>query len=321
MLRLLLLSGLLLPALVSHAQVPVRLSMNLKNAGEPLVTGQPMPALNGVAYQIDDIAFYVSKVVIVHDGGQEHAIDSVYLFSDHSTDILLDSIDLTAVEGIRFMVGVPQELNHQDISQYASDHPLSYQSPSMFWGWSAGYMHFIMDGYGDGNNDGQPDNSHPFQLHCLGDANTQDVIINAPATVLPDGARIIVLLVNVDQWIEGTDPAATGIVHGSDGVNQQVMENVQQNPVFVSPQNAGISEPEKQAEITIALQGGGAFVSWKSEVPASSYDLTGTDGRILRSGSCNSSSVLLSGLGSGMHIVRLYGPGKSILGSAKWINP
>jgi hypothetical protein len=31
---------------------------------------------------------------------------------------------------------------------------LSFQTPSMYWGWQAGYMHMILGGYADDNGDG-----------------------------------------------------------------------------------------------------------------------------------------------------------------------
>ena len=56
-----------------------------------------------------------------------------------------------------FTVGVPARFNTQqgteamDISLYPETHPLSYQSPSMYWGWSFGYMYMIIGG-GEGSN-------------------------------------------------------------------------------------------------------------------------------------------------------------------------
>lgn len=301
-------------------QVPVRLTFFFHNAGEQIVMEQDMPSLNGVVYKIEDIAFYVSKVRIVHDGGQETAIDSVYLFNDRMTDIVLENLAVDEIEGIRFMVGVPQELNHLDINQYPEGHPLSYQSPSMFWGWSAGYMHFIMSGYGDSNNDGVSDNNNYYQLHCTGDENTQDVEVSTVANLHPDGTRQIILFVNVDQWLEGADPATTGPQHGNTGINQDVMENVQLNPVFVAPANAGLKD-EEQLQLNVYQSGKETTVTWDENVAASSYSLVAPDGKILRAGNCSQSSLSFTDLSSGMHVLRIQGPKNTLLGSVKWIVP
>lgn len=314
-------SLLALAATTAFSQVPVRLSFKFMCSGNYIDFDATQTALNGGKFKVDDVFFYVSKVKVVHDGGQETAIDSVYLFSNQNPEIVLETMDLTAIEGIKFMVGVPEELNHLDISQYPADHPLSFQKAPMHWGWTAGYVHFLMDGHGDTNGDGIPEPANYYQHHCLGDENTKFVDVSTIANTYPDNSREIVLFVNLDQWLEGSDPATTGSVHSSEGINIEIMNNVDENPVFVAPQNAGVGELAKALQLNVYQDGNDVQVNWDKNIAASSYELVGADGRVADSGTCGKSSLAFTDMKPGLHLLRIFDSGHQSLGAAKWIVP
>jgi hypothetical protein len=117
-------------------------------------------AWNGKTFKLDHFDYYVSNVQLTYDGGQTVLIDSVFLVEPQSHTLLLGNFNLSQIEKINFMVGVPKPRNLQsgsqaiDISLYPENHPLSFQSPTMYWGWQFGYMHMIIGGYADDNGDG-----------------------------------------------------------------------------------------------------------------------------------------------------------------------
>lgn len=290
-----------------------------QNENQPFSLNEVITAHNGVSYRVENMAFFMSRVEIVHDGNQVTALDTndVFYVNHNAPVIDLGEYAITNIEAIRFDVGVPPHLNHLDISQYPEHHPLSYHDPSMHWGWAAGYIHMLMNGWGDDNNDGVP--SVSYQLNCLGDENVYTVEVATTATILADGSREIVLLCNVDQWLRNSDPATTGAVHGSNGINAIVMNNLTIYPVFVSPANAAVSEKETMP-VTVAQSASSVLVSWNVPL-AVSYRLVDAEGRILEQGECNGQSLQFSDMHSGLHVVQLVSDQSVVVGTAKWIVP
>lgn len=307
-------------SVLAMAQNPVKIRFVFQNENQPFALNEVLTAYNGVNYKAEVVAFYMSRVAIAHDGNQVTALDTnqVFYVNYNAPEIALGSLDISNVESVLFDVGVPEYLNHLDISQYPEGHPLGFQDPSMHWGWSAGYIHFLMNGHGDGNNDGVPEAL--YQLNCLGDENVHTVQVNTTATVHEDGSREIVVLCNLDQWLRNSDPATTGAAHGSTDVNAQVMTNITVYPVFVGPQNAAVTETEA-IPLYVSVGASEVTVSWAS-VQAQRYRLINAEGKIITEGAVNGQqSLTLNGIHSGMHVVQLVSDQSVVLGSAKCIVP
>ncbi|MES2554861.1 MAG: MbnP family protein [Bacteroidota bacterium] len=301
------------------AQNFVRTSFLFHNEGQPFALNETITAYNGIDYNIQSMAFYMSRVKITHDGGQITALDTneVYYVNFNVPEIILGNFNISQVEAITFEVGVPEYLNHLDISLYPEHHALSFHDPSMHWGWASGYMHMVMNGKGDNNGDGTPTTA--YELNCLGDGNVPTAAITTTATVNQDNSRTIFLICNVDQWLRGTDPATTGAVHGSDGVNITVMNNVENYPVFESPATASLTDKE-QITISVSQSAAGTAISW-TDSHVANYRLLDADGRVLEQGGSNEQSLLFTELSSGLHFVQLFNDKSGLIGTAKWIVP
>jgi hypothetical protein len=94
-------------------------------------------------------------------------LDNLYILVDASkpTSINLGDLTIDSVEKIQFSIGVNTPQNNQDPTAWPEDHALAPKSPSMHWGWSAGYRFIVMEGTtGDGLN-------KMFQIHGLGNIN------------------------------------------------------------------------------------------------------------------------------------------------------
>lgn len=123
------------------------------------------------AVTLSDMKFYVSEVELLGDDGQAWAVtlDDDGTWQDGNV-ALLDFEDGTgpcsngtaptrhvvtgvsegaaaAATGVRFTVGVPFDLNHQDVAVAAS--PLNLAS--MFWSWQGGYKFLRIDGVAEGS--------------------------------------------------------------------------------------------------------------------------------------------------------------------------
>lgn len=112
---------------------------------------------------VTDFRFYIHDVEVIDSDGEHHRVelidDGVWQnervalvdFTDrhghceHASSATNDTVELAVdaehVEAIGFSIGVPFELNHDDVA--TADSPLSL--PAMFWNWNAGYKFLRID--------------------------------------------------------------------------------------------------------------------------------------------------------------------------------
>ena len=228
------------------AQMNVFVSLTPRVEGQQVAMHTTVNGLDGKALELDHFDYYVSSIVLVHDGGQVMTLpQEVHLIEPENHVIYLGYLNVTTIEEIRFGVGVPANLNTIagedaiDISAYPVGHPLSFQDPAMHWGWSAGYMHMIIGGNVDSNDDGNP-NTY-FELHNLGNSNYTNVVLPVIATQSYPDQLDIHIDCNVDVWLTGINLSSAGILHGTTGVNATVMKNAEMEPVFTQPETASVN--------------------------------------------------------------------------------
>jgi hypothetical protein len=222
------------------AQMNVFLSLTPRVEGQQVSMLSVVNGIDGKAIMLDHFDYYLSNIVLIHDGGQELVLpQEVYLIEPDNFVVYLGYLNVVSIEEIRFGVGVPSNLNTIagadaiDISAYPEGHALSFQDPAMHWGWSAGYMHMIIGGEVDSNDDGTP-NTY-FELHNLGNNNYTNVSMPIVATQAYPDQLDIHIDCNVDVWLTGVNLSTAGILHGTSGVNAFVLKNVEVEPVFTQP--------------------------------------------------------------------------------------
>ena len=205
---------------------------------DPLQMDVTLVHNNGDSYALDHFDYYVSDVTITHDGGQEStALESVYLIEPENHTLYLGNFDLESIEQIEFTVGVPARLNTQDgaeamdISSYPETHPLSFQIPSMYWGWSFGYMPMIIGGSGSGGF---------FELHSVGQGLQKKVDLPVIQTEVSSSQINLEILCNVDRWVNGIQLSSVGTMHGAFPDNVLAMNNVNTENVFTVSPSASI---------------------------------------------------------------------------------
>ena len=268
--------------------------------------------LNGVAFEINDLSYYISQLKLTHDGGQEINFDTpddVKLVSVLNNVFNLGSHTITSLEQVDFGVGVPQVWNHLDINTYPSGHPLgNQQNPVMHWGWTVGYFHMALTAMGDDNADDICDQG--FDTHCLGDANfqTESLIMTGQ---LDQGTNIYHIYIdcNVDEWIFGVDPGTTGIVHSETGAVVTVMNNVSTREVFAASSIVGLNE--NHAEIGRAYFSNTESelkITWKEMNGIADYQLIDMNGKVIHEAEVHSasSSVVIGDIKSGAYIFNCY---------------
>ncbi|MFY7668822.1 MAG: MbnP family protein [Crocinitomicaceae bacterium] len=277
---------------------------------------------NGKTFKLDHFDYYLSNVELTYDGGQTILIDSVFLIEPQNHTLLLGNFNISQIETIKFIVGVAKPLNTQagieakDISLYPENHPLSFQSPSMYWGWQAGYMHMIIGGYADDNGDGSLESY--FELHNLGNANQQSVQLNNIIQTNISSDQINVHInCQVDQWINNIPISTVGIMHDEVGVNKTILDNVITENVFVQPANAGIEGMNSNAKIYFQNQSNGLTINWKEIKNLDQLVISDLNGRLIKKVESNleSGSVELNDLQHGYYVVQFYNANNRLIGS------
>ncbi len=309
-------------SLTAKAQQHVYIHFVPKVEGNTLAPQAVVHDLQSNAFSVDFFNYYLSNLHLIHDGTQDLDLsDTVFLVK--MTDNILDlgMLDVTTITDVNFGVGVPQALNHLDISQYPANHPLSFQSPSMQWGWNAGYAHMIVDGHADSNGDGVPDAA--FELHNLGDANYQYVTLTSVDAVTSSNQIDIYINCNLDQWLFSMNLGSVGVVHGSGQINTIVMTNVSHKPVFTSPVSAGIKSISTSVGVlTVINNSNTVTVKWSEMTDASSYSLIDVNGRMIQKGIVSEEKqgqIALDELSAGTYIFTLYNSSADQLNQVRFI--
>jgi hypothetical protein len=229
----------------TFAQKNVFLSLAPKFGNQDFQLLQNYTGNDGIAVKIEHFNYYLSDVQLFHDNGQSTYLQTaIWLVTPNNFNIYLGYLDVNQIDSISFMIGVPKRYNTQsgtlalDISTYPETHPLSFQMPSMYWGWSFGYMHMIVGGKADSNNDNIP-NSY-FELHNLGNNNQQMVSLPVIQTNLTNQTDLH-LNCHVDRWLNNISLANVGILHEETGLNLTIMQNVLSQDVFTLDATAGLS--------------------------------------------------------------------------------
>jgi hypothetical protein len=116
----------------------------------------------------------------------------------------------------------------------------------------------IVGGKADSNNDNVP-NSY-FELHNLGNDNQQMVTLPVIQTDLTNQTDLH-LNCHVDRWLNNINLASVGILHGENGLNSTVLDNVLSQDVFTIDAEASLADkqPEfikwSQTNTEIQIQG------------------------------------------------------------------
>ena len=279
-------------------------------------------AWDGKTIKFDHFDYYLSDVQIFHDGGQSILLDSVFLVEPQNHTLYLGGYDVSQIEQISFVVGVPKPMNTQtgvdaiDISLYPENHPLSFQTPSMYWGWQAGYMHMIMGGYADDNGDGTLEAY--FEMHNLGNLNQKFVELPGIIQTNTSSSQIDILLnCQVDRWINSIPLSTVGIAHGETGLNATILNNSLTEDVFIQPANASIPSPGSNSKIYFSNQSTALTIHWNEIADLDKmlvYDINGKIVKELPSTS-PTGQVAIENLVNGYYVIQFFNKNSLLIGS------
>ncbi|NVK28878.1 MAG: T9SS type A sorting domain-containing protein [Flavobacteriia bacterium] len=216
----LLLLGLGLLSMTSFAQREVYMRIVHQLDGQAYQNGATVTTNEGHDITLGRMQYYVSSIVLYHDGGQAINLDSTYLLVDAATTSEYDfgSLPITTLDSIKFGIGVDQAANHLDPATYSFNHPLAPKTPSMHWGWAAGYRFVCAEGLTGSTM------SDAVEIHALGDANYfEQTIVTGGTDVF--GSLIIQLDAEYLSSFDNIDMTGGLISHGETGASITYLEN------------------------------------------------------------------------------------------------
>ncbi|MEQ9187545.1 MAG: T9SS type A sorting domain-containing protein [Cryomorphaceae bacterium] len=210
------------------AQNNILLKINHVLDGEDFAFNTASETPDGRVFDLDRMEYYISEISVTHDGGMVTAFEDLWILVDasYATNEFLGQESIEVVESVSFSIGVDPDHNHLDPSSWPSGHPLYHQSPSMHWGWTAGYRFVAMEGMGSENL------NQVFEIHALGDENYFENSVDLTAEA-ENGNITIALFADYAQALKGVNTDNGLISHGSTGSSITVLENFRDH-VFAS---------------------------------------------------------------------------------------
>lgn len=259
------------------AQKDVALVINHELNGQNFAFNQTGMNAQGQVFQLDRMEYYLSRFTIIHDGGQITAVpdDSIFLVSaDDNTLLPLGNYNVTTIEGIKFHVGIYDPVNHEDPSQYSVSHPLGPKSPSMHWGWSAGYRFLALEGVsGSALN-------QTLELHALGDANYFETTVMTGSTDV-FGVEQISIYADYAKILTNIDIDQGMVYHGSGNEAVTGLQNTN-NQVFRATSTADLTEIATQSFKVFPIPSFGALtLTWSEGFQPTSLQLMDASGKMI----------------------------------------
>lgn len=272
---------------------------------------------DGDPFKFRRLEYYMSGIVLIHDGGQKTEIANTWLHIKGNIPLntLLGTHTITNLEEIRFAIGVEQEYNHLDPSTYGAGHPLAPKSPSMHWGWEAGYRFIALEGSGGTNRD------QNVEIHSLGDVNYLQIKI--PTAGVKAGNDLTIEL-NADylQALKGIETMAGIITHAENLEGRDIALNFV-NHVFTSSEgNASALSASKIVPTAAVLfpnpSQGTSTLSFKEGILPSAIRVYDQQGKCVDVYDQVSQGMVLRTQSAGYYLIVLSYSGMES-GTVKWI--
>ena len=245
--KILQLIGAVLISVSINAQTDIYFKMDHFLGNNPFAFNTAATNNLGNSFNVSRLQYYIAEIKIVHDGGQVTDVTNKWILVNANTQVneLLGNFNITTVEAVKFGIGVEQSYNHLDPSSYAMSHPLAPKSPSMHWGWSAGYRFVAMEGKSGSSL------NQTYEFHALGDANYHTFTIQTAGTM--NGSDITIgINADYEGALHNIDlSGGNNIIHGEVGKAADLLVNFSYN-VFTSSDgnnSIGLDEGDENEDV------------------------------------------------------------------------
>ncbi|MBL4648761.1 MAG: T9SS type A sorting domain-containing protein [Aureispira sp.] len=292
----------------SYAQKDVYFKLNHLLGTSSFAFNQTTPNDVGSDFQITRLQYYVSNIILHHDGIQT-PVSNTFILVDASTttNVLLGNFNITALDSISFGIGIENAENHLDPTLYAASDPLAPQAPSMHWGWTSGYRFVALEGLSGISM------SDVFQMHALGDINYQIKTIVTSGNLVNNDLEVAI---DADYAKAlGTIDITGGVIsHGENGdaktvltnFNTSVFSNGSMSVPVTKLETINVSVYPNPVPVGQALQ---IEVDQAFETSVEVYDLTG---KVYKNMTYSPDNQSVRFMDSGWYILNIKKEGKII---------
>src|ERR1041385_4775008 len=174
--------------------------------------------------------FLISEFTLKRvDGSWTKPTDGIAYISGRAerTRFRLNQVPSGRYERIRFHVGLPAALNHQDAAQFPANHPLNPEVNGLHWGWMGGYVFVALEGSWLQPEDQQSGFSyHVGSDRCL-------MTVELPLGLELSSDRRLILALNVDHifnqpnQIRFDDASSSTHSRTNDSIADRLRQNVE----------------------------------------------------------------------------------------------
>lgn len=206
-------------SVVATAQMNVHFKVDHFLGSNPFAFNTATSNNLGNSFNVTRLQYYISQIVLVHDGGQQTSV-SKWILADAAApvNVSLGSYNITTLEAVKFAVGVEAAVNHLDPASYPMSHPLAPKSPSMHWGWASGYRFVAMEGACGASM------NLNYEVHALGDANYFTVTLPTAGSVSGSDLNIEIDA-DYEKALNGINVSSGLILHSEAGAAIDFLRN------------------------------------------------------------------------------------------------
>lgn len=309
---------LVLGVFMGHAQKHVYLQLETKMGEEAFVLGNVFTREDGTSFQPTRLQYYISKPIVIHDGGQETPASNRYFLVNggQTTPLDLGLMNVNQIEGLKFSIGVDSATNHLDPALYDKNHPLAYQNPSMHWGWVSGYRFIAYEGK-SGNN-----LVFTYEIHTIGNELYRNIVLTCGATT--DGDDITIPIeADYGQLLKDIDVSGGLYAHGNLNEAVTISDNMA-NHVFTSLISSNEQPDFSTVQLALVPNPSGGNTTLTLDLPQLnrpySLSVTNSLGQKIfeQSLAAGTNKVDLLSLHSGLHLVQIWSE-NLVVSTVKWL--
>jgi hypothetical protein len=287
----------------SQAQVDVYLNINHQLGQNSFAFNTGTANNLGNSFNVKRLQYYIAEVNLIHDGGQITTVSNLWILADAGSALSesLGNYNITNLEGIQLGIGVESSYNHLDPSAYNMSHPLSPKSPSMHWGWAAGYRFIAFEGKTGSSL------TQTFEFHGLGDGNYRKITIPTLGTLSGTDLNID-LNADYERAFENIDLSrGSNIVHGETGKAAVVLSNFATYVFTSSEGNSSIGLNENQSvNIDLYPNPSKGTVSLNGDLSGKSLVVIDSHGKTIATKDLSSSLETIRIKTAGFYLIQLF---------------
>lgn len=182
--------------------------------------------INGTKVTLDLVRVYISGVGLRTADGITAMTSEVLLINPGETLYQAGQVLAGDYNSAIFNVGLPEDINAADQSQYPIGNVLGPQSPSLYWNWDLGYIFVRLDGTYDTDGDDVPD--FPWEVHLGTDQFLSPVEMSGSYSAEADGELTLAMKFDPLALFDGIDFPTENTTHVGDNLPmaQAVFDNM-----------------------------------------------------------------------------------------------